>query len=57
MNDKKRNDPFYFAALKCEDCGSVKDLYTHRILDTVKCVDCINKLLELASSESEGVEE
>ena len=47
-----RNDPYQFRAAFCEDCESTTDLYINRFRDNVKCISCINKILEAAKVET-----
>lgn len=48
MNQKLKDDPFYFDALLCEDCGSTQEVYSHRFNDNVKCLRCVNDLMRAA---------
>lgn len=38
-------NPYYFTSVKCDECGSSKEVYKNRYTDNLLCIDCLNKQL------------
>lgn len=46
----------FFETIQCEDCGGKEDLTQNRYSDAIKCLGCLNSLLE-AEAEKARAEE
>lgn len=49
-----KDELFHYDALKCNECGSIEDVYQNRFNNRVLCLKCIND--KLRDSEDKKIQ-
>ena len=52
---KNKENPVFFEKMMCH-CGETEGLLKHKFTDEVRCVDCIQKMVEIIERENDSNE-